>query len=80
MLSPLLSALRSKKTELKAKAASALSTLTYTIPGRVSLREAGGLDALLDVLLSNNAASPDLWEVRTSAGTGPAPRLADSPG
>jgi hypothetical protein len=55
VLGPLLSALRSSKTELKAKACSALTSLTSTLPGRLQLREAGGLGALMEVLLNGGS-------------------------
>jgi len=69
LLSPLLSALRGSKPELKKKAAVAILALTASIEGRVQLREAGGLNDLLDVLLSstpNTAQGAELWESITA--------------
>ena len=70
VLGPLLTTLRSSKgsSDTKAKAVSALVALTASVQGRVQLREAGGLAALLDVLLADGRGPPhaELWEATCS--------------
>ena len=61
-LAPLLTALRGSKSDLKLKAATSLVALTSSLTGRVQLREAGGLSALLDILLAGGPVNAELWE------------------
>ena len=52
LLEPLFAALKSPSTDTKVNALSTIATLTATESGRDRLRVAGGLVALIDVLLS----------------------------
>jgi len=61
LLEPLLAALKSPSTDTKVNALSTIATLTATESGRDRLRVAGGLVALIDVLLS--ATGEKLQEV-----------------
>ena len=56
-MSPLVAALRAGGSDTKTNAATTLASLTSTEAGRSQLRAAGGVGALVDVLLSDGAAA-----------------------
>ena len=56
-MSPLVAALRAGGSDTKTNAATTLASLTPTEAGRSQLRAAGGVGALVDVLLSDGAAA-----------------------
>ena len=66
-MSPLVAALRAGGSDTKTNAATTLASLTSTEAGRSQLRAAGGVGALVDVLLSDGAAADGRWRAGRAA-------------